>query len=175
MHHRARTCVACLALLPLGACQQGVPARALALTPESLQNRQMQTRRFSSDDEAKVLAACAGVVQDLGFTIDASESRLGLIVGSKDRDATDAGQIAGAVLVAILTGASTPVDKNQKIRVSVVTHVAGGQTAVRVTFQRTIWNTQGQVSRLEFINDPEIYREFFDKLSKSVFLEAQQV
>jgi hypothetical protein len=46
---------------------------------------------------------------------------------------------------------------------------------VRVTFQRIVTNTQGQVTRRELINEPMIYREFFDKLSESVFLEAHDI
>jgi hypothetical protein len=84
-------------------CAQKVPKEALQLSPESLKNRQMQTRRFDTDEKT-MLSAGAAVLQDLGFTIDESETDLGLIACSKLRDATSAGQIAGAVIVALLTG-----------------------------------------------------------------------
>lgn len=158
-----------------GGCAAGIPEGALALSPQSMEHRQLQTRRFDTSDEKKVLAACVGLAQDLGYIIDNTEPALGVVVGSKERDATEAGQVVGAVLVAMLVGEVPPVDKNQKIRISIVTHPSGNQTAVRVTFQRVVWNTEGQISRLQFLNDPKLYQEFFDKLSKSIFLEAHQI
>src|SRR3990172_7875325 len=114
----------------------------------------------------------------MGFNIDESETKLGLIASSKMRSAQNAGQIVAAVLVAALGGGAMPVDKEQKMRASVVTRPVGTQgeyIAVRVTFQRIVWNTQGQVTKSESLIDPAIYQEFFDKLSKSIFLEAQEI
>jgi hypothetical protein len=159
-------------------CEQTIPKDALQLSPENLAQRQAQTRRFDTTDEALLLSASAAVLQDLGFNLDESETELGLIVASKDRDATEAGQIIGAVLIAVLTGVSVPVDQRQKIRASLVTRPfgeSGDKTAVRVTFQRVVWNTSGNVSKSEAMTDPEIYQEFFSKLSKSVFLEAHEI
>jgi hypothetical protein len=36
-------------------------------------------------------------------------------------------------------------------------------------------NNQGQKWRAELIMDPEIYKQFFDKLSEGTFLEAQAI
>lgn len=167
----------------LAACAT-IPKDALVLSPDTLERRQLQTRRFDAADEKQLLAASAGVLQDLGFNIDESETKLGVIVASKDRSAISAGQITAAVFLALLSGTATPVDKTQKIRVSLVARAAsavGPDVAdatghlVRVTFQRIVWNTQGQITRIESIEDPLIYQEFFEKLSKSLFLEAQKI
>ena len=136
------------------------------------------TRKYETKDEAKILAACAGLLQDMGFNIDESETKLGLISSSKMRSAVSAGQQVAAVLVALLGGGVTPTDKEQKMRAAVVTRPVGEHgeyIAVRVTFQRIVWNTQGQVTKSESLTDPKIYQEFFDKLSKSIFLEAQEL
>lgn len=166
-----------LALL-LSGCQTKIPKEALELSPQSLEMRQLQTRYFDTNDEQKILVSSAGLLQDLGFNIDESETELGFILGTKDRDATDAGQIAGAIVMAALLGVYTPTDDHQKMKACVITHPAGEndeRLAARVTFQRIVWNTQGQISKREGILDPEIYQEFFSKLSKAVFLEANEI
>ena len=138
--------------------------RALTLSNQSLASRQHQSRRFDTGDEAKILTACAGLLQDLGFIITESSSRAGLLVASKDRNTADPGQ-----RFLVTMGA-------QKIRISIVTTPLKAKTVlVRVTFQRIFWNTQNQFTRVETVNDPLIYQEFFDKLSQSVFLEAHQL
>lgn len=163
------------ALLMVG-CNQTVPKEALQLSSESFSLRQMQTRGFETSNERKLISAGAGVLQDLGFNIDESETALGVVVGSKDRDATEAGQVAAAVLIALLGGGATAIDKDQKIRASIVTRpMSKNKVNLRVTLQRVVWNTQGQITRTESITDPKIYADFFDKLSKSVFLEAHQI
>lgn len=169
----------------LASCQS-VPkiedhTKALSLSNTSLSSRQIQTRRFDTGDEASILSACAGVLQDLGFNIDESAADSGLLVASKDRDAVEAGQVAGQVFMVMLAAAfgvqaEAVWDKNQKIRISIVTQKASEKTVlVRVTFQRVIRNTKNQISKAETIEDPKIYQEFFDKLSQSVFLEGHKI
>jgi hypothetical protein len=166
-----------ISILFIAGCQS-IPKDALSLSPEALAERQLQTRKYETKDEAKILAACAGLLQDLGFNLDESETGLGLITASKERSAVNAGQQVAAVLVAVLIGVYTPTDKNQRMRACVVTRPLGENgdyIAVRVTFQRVVWNTQGQVTTCESLTEPNMYQEFFDKLSKSVFLEAQGI
>jgi hypothetical protein len=157
---------------------QTIPKNALTLSPKSLAERQIQTLKYETRDEGKILSACAGLLQDMGFNLDESETKLGLITSSKIRSAENPGQIAGAILIALLGGGIQPVDKEQKMRASVVTRPVEGHNeyiAVRVTFQRIVWNTQGQVTKSESLIDPAIYQEFFDKLSKSIFLEGHEI
>jgi hypothetical protein len=159
-----------------------IPEDALTPTPDSLERRQLQSRRLDGISETNLLAASAGVLQDLGFNIDESETKLGVIVASKDRSAWNAGQITAAVALALF-GAYYPVDKTQKIRVSLVTRPAlaadgtprADSQILRITIQRLVWNTGNQLSRIDSIEDPAVYQEFFDRLSKSIFLELQAI
>jgi hypothetical protein len=171
------TTIGFLLLLCLAACAQGVPKDALQLSPDSLQRRQLQTRVFETEDEMQLLSASAALLQDLGFNLDESETELGIIVASKERDATEAGQVAGAVLLAVLIGYIPDIDDEQRIRASLVTRRLEDRNgyAVRLTMQRIVWTDSGLVSKTEPLDEPEIYQEFFAKLSKSVFLEAQRL
>ena len=154
-------------------CASTVPPAALRLLPTSLQERQIQTRRFATSDEEKIQRASAQVLQDLGFQIDESETRLGVIVASKMRDASATGQIVRAILARLLP-LPLPTERLQEIRASLVTRPAGGaDIAVRITFQRLVWSSDNQLSIVEGVSDPGVYQEFFDRLAQSVFLDAQ--
>ncbi len=156
----------------------GVPQDALSLNSSTLELRQLQTREYQTQQETKLLAAGLGVLQDLGFTIDETEKKLGVVTASKDRDAVEAAQVAGAIFVAALGGGAMEIDSKQKIRASLVTQksqVKKDYYSVRVSFQRVVWGTQGHVTKVETIKDPEIYKNFFDQLSKSIFLEGHTI
>jgi hypothetical protein len=155
-----------------------IPPDAFKLSQSSLEIRKMQTRKFETKDEVELLSAGAAQLQDMGYLIDETEKNVGLLVASKDADATDGGQVAAMITVAILTGAAPPIDKTQKIRVCFVTipsRTHPGSYLARITFQRIVWNDRGRIARVETIQDPEIYQDFFSRLSKSVFLEANQI
>ena len=170
-----KTFLLCCFAAVLASCAS-VPKKALTLSETSLADRQMQSKKYETNDEAKILAACAGLMQDMGFTMEESETDLGTIVGSKQRSAVNAAQQVTAVLVALAGGGYMPTDKEQTMRCSVVTHPLGdSHIVVRVTFQRIVLNTAGQCTRREGIKDPEVYQEFFEKLSKAIFLEGQSL
>jgi len=153
-----------------------IPKDAFQLSEASLKIRQLQSRKFDTKNEVAILAAGVGVLQDMGYSIETSEKKLGLITASKMSDATNATQVGLAIFVA-LGGGSMPTDKEQKIRVTFVTHGSENEDSflARVTFQRTVWNTKGQITRAEALADPELYEGFFEKLSKSIFLEAHKI
>lgn len=155
-----------------------VPKDAFQLSATSLQDRQIQSRFFETKKEVELLSAGISVLQDMGYSVDETEKDAGVVTASKNVDATDGGQVAAAIFVALLGGGAMAIDKEQKIRVSFVTLPSkldrSGYLA-RITFQRIIWNTQGQITKAETLKGKELYGQFFDKLSKSVFLEAYKI
>ena len=146
----------------------------LNLTPEMYAQRQMQTRRFDTTDEQKILRTCSALLQDTGFTIDESETKIGILIASKERDATDAAQWA-VFIVGAFFGVTLPPDKDQIMKAFVTTRpvgTEGKQVAVRVAFERTVFDTEQRLKKIEALNDPKMYQSFFEKLSKALFLEA---
>lgn len=221
----------------------------VTLSESPLADRQMQTRRFTTSDKITMLQACAGVLKDLGFTIDEHEVSLGVLVASKTRDALtqESRQNLETIetidetietvdgffefldfvltvvdIVRVLSGDEAkhnvdddddgeeddeeeeekkPTDATQTIHVLMVvrsvekeesqvalTHFTSVQpkldeniakdameSEVRITFRRTIINTDYEITFAEQIKDLETYAEFFDKLEQSVFLEANEI
>ena len=85
--------VACAAIVGLLAgCVQPIPPEALQFQPDNLQNRQLQSRKYDIKSEKELLTASNNVLQDMGFNLDESNMPLGVLVASKSRDATEAGQ-----------------------------------------------------------------------------------
>lgn len=197
----SRVTLMALCFLLVAGCAT-ISDNSMQLSADSLQLRQLQTRKIEGIDEKALLAACVGVLQDLGFSIDESETRLGVIVASKNRSAVDLGDAVGDVVVdslfeAVLDaifdalpgddwddedeGEDLVYDVTQKIRASIVTRPAVdsfGQPrqdaqVIRITIQRLVWDSEGKIAHAESIEDPKIYQKFFDRLSKSIFLELQ--
>lgn len=161
----------------LGCGQTTIPKDALLLKEPTTEIRVRQSRKYETADERAVLIASNQLLQDLGFNLEESSRDVGLLVASKDRTAVDGGQVAGQVLMAAVFGVWVPIDKDQKIRASVVTAPSsdGTNVLVRVTFQRLVWNDLGALYKVERLDTPELYSEFFEKLSKALFLEAQEI
>src|ERR1041384_2265798 len=70
-----------------------------------------------------------------------------------------------------------PVDRKQKVRVSLTTKRSDlneNDMIVRISFQRIVWNTNEKVTKTELLTDGKLYQEFFEKLSKAVFLDAHE-
>ncbi len=197
---RARYRAALLsALLLLAACAAPTkPEELLQLSPESSAHRAMETRMFETPNETELLSASAAVLQDLGFQVSESAREVGFLRAAKERSAREYGQEITRVLVALLSTAAsvlgggnaftlTPVDLQQQINASLVTRPlddAGTRYEVRVLFYRLVWKGSGQSGnayvepgqqRMEMIRDAGIYQQFFARLSKSVFLEAQRI
>ncbi|MFC0408679.1 hypothetical protein [Roseomonas elaeocarpi] len=138
--------------------------------PDAAAIRTAETHQFAVD-EATLLSEATQTLQDLGFNVTESSSEFGVVTGRKSRDATEAGQVAGAVLLTVATallGAPTNVgwDKEQEIRVTIVTLNGGSPAAAtaRVSFERVVTKSNG-LRWHERLTDQAMMQEFFTKLN----------
>ena len=157
-----------------------VPTGFLKPSNDYLEKRQLQMRQYDTTDQEKIITSVAGVLQDLSFILDESETQVGFVAASKKADATNKSQLFAAILLGGLGNNPQLVqqcDKAQVIKASVITKPSldGKKTVVRVTFQRIVWNMAGQINRVETLKDPAMYQKFYESLSKAIFLEAQQI
>lgn len=181
------------AALPMlaGGCvrQQTQPAELFQLLPESNANRAMQTRFFETANDNELLSASAAALQDLGFQVEESVREVGFLRAAKERSAREYGQYLSQFFVWLLSLGHVimPVDLHQKVAATIVTRPLnqdGSRQEVRIMFYRALWKGEGQADRnyippgeqkMEMIRDPEIYQQFFAKLSKAVFLEPHTI
>ncbi|MFC1674600.1 hypothetical protein ACFL1K_01705 [Candidatus Omnitrophota bacterium] len=161
-----------------------IPTGFLKPSEGYLEARELQMRQYDTTEQKKIITSVAGVLQDLGFTLDASETEVGFVAASKRADATSKGQMFWAGFADVLSAlggsssnAMAACDSVQVIKASVISKLSldGSKTVVRVTFQRLVWNVGGQINKVETLSDPEIYQKFYDNLSKAIFLEAQKI
>lgn len=150
------------------------------LQESSLEQRQLETKAYDTLEEDKILTAGVYALQDMGFNIDEINRDLGVVTCSKTRDAREIGQQVGYFMLALFAGANAMdlADHTQMIKATLVTTPKSNmkkQTVVRLTMMRIIKNQKGNVIKIESIKDQPVYDQFFDKLSKSVFLEEQKI
>jgi len=141
-----------------------------------LARRQLETVRFETNNEDMILSSSVQVLQDLGFIINESEIKLGLITATKNREAgSTAGKVA-LIIASAFIGQPAVYDTKQKIYVTLVSTKSREAKGfnVRVEFTRMVWNNVNE-TRIEKIKDPEIYRDFFNKLGQSLFLTANAI
>jgi hypothetical protein len=175
-----RSLTACAALLCLSALGCAT-APSLHVEPDQIRkNRQLQTRLFETDDEARIVAACITVLQDTGFTIGETDEITGLISGSKTRRRT--GDIKKKVLGVSGLWVWWPPAYDDvweelrsfflRINAAVTTRlIAGNRVEVRVVLDQQVLDYRRKVIRSERITMPEIYREFFTGLSSAASLK----
>lgn len=141
------------AAMLLSACQTTSAQQAAALTPSSgaVAARARQSRRFDTEDRDLMMRAALGALQDLGFSIDESDEKMGVLVGSK---------LAGGKIRAQVTARPLP---------------GGSGTLMRATFQRVIARPGAMLSYGETLDDPQLYQVFFEKVAQSAFLTAHEI
>ena len=149
-----RSLLALIPALGLGCVSAPPPPDALALTPSSAEERALQTRTYETDDEPAVLAACVAVLTAHGFSAEAQDHALGVIVDVKDRQAGR---------------------QRSRLRASLATRPAGEfglQTQLRVTLQRLEYDARGRERNRSGVREAGEYAGLFAEIERELGLAA---
>jgi hypothetical protein len=166
--------------------------------PTQLEVREYQTRTFDTADTALVMKAMFNVLQDDGFVVKNAVVDLGLITAQRESDLAPGrsggdgggfgnifGGLGGIVIGGggrgpggVVVGGSQQEAAFPKTEVRDFTgniSAFGKQTKVRVSFQRKVLDSRGQVVEVEPVSDLEVYQSFFSRMDKSLFLQQEKV
>jgi hypothetical protein len=177
---------AVFSMIVLSGCES-MPRDAFRLSESALSVREMQTREYVDVSDASILQASTAVLQDMGYAIDEIEEPLGVLSASKRADATNRFEAVGSIaldsmkcLFSFLRACSGEnygeIDDVQDIRLTLVSRPRlenADDVVVRITIQRIIWDKDGRIAEQQTVSDGNVYSSFFDKMSKSVFLEQE--
>lgn len=174
-----------LACLLIAGCATGpkIPDDALRLSESTLEVRAIQTRNFEAPSEIIILAASVGVLQDMEFNIDFVEKPLGVLSASKVVDADSEKEQLGLFLLDLLCiasgssdcGASASASDQQKVSITLIvlpSLARPDEFTARITMQTIVFDKMERVKQRAPIESADVYQQIFDKLSKSIFLEA---
>jgi len=141
-----RLFVLILGLALLSACQTDSREQLLKTGKSQVALRSIQSRVFDTNEKKKTLRTVIATMQDLGFVVDKADAVLGSVSGTKFDQTTF----------------SLPY----RLRMTVTVRQRGDtQLMVRA-------NAQYNITPVE---DPEPYQNFFNALSKAMFLEANLI
>lgn len=138
--------------------------------------KNMQTRSFDVENPRQIILSCVSVLQDIGYSIEETNYNLGVVTGTKEADAVVASQVVMSAVTMILSGQITATDDYQIITASIMVNKSEktDDCYIRAVFAQEIFKTDG-FSKSTVIEDQAIYSLFFQKLSKSIFLEANEL
>lgn len=135
-----------LILASAQSCQTDSKQQALAVSKSQVELRSFQTRAFDTTDREKTLRTVMATLQDLGFVLDKADAVLGVVSGTKFGKAAGSGAYQVRMTVSVRPRGET-------------------QLLVRSNAQY----------KLQAIEDPQPYQDFFAALEKAMFLTAHEV
>lgn len=137
-----------------------------------LQVREIQSREFDTSDTKLVMKSMMNVLQDEGFIVKNAVAELGLLSAEKNIDVENTGT---KILLCALQGSNARWSKQEILEASANVSEYGSKTRVRMNFQTKTMDNYGCPKDIKSINDPKFYQDFFNKVSKGIFIQEQNI
>ncbi len=147
--------------------------QAAAPTQDVIDARPRQTETFQGVSEQRLKEAMARTLREMGFNIDTSAPRLGLMTASRESTGTDLGPLAGQMVLAVLLGPAVTVrgvvgtQSFINLRVTVVTMNAPDGLTSRAAFERLTLGPTG-VTTVETLVSDEFTTQFFARVRQAL-------
>ena len=159
------------------------------VNPTSIVDTATQTRRYASTDTGLIRDAAIQVLQDMGYKIRGGDKELGLVWGYKRADVPSAGTahaVAEAMVVTltvvlsgiigenVITDLPEQVAQDIYVNLQISRSFDSASSIVRLSIDRDMIYDHGGLIP-DHTELPAIYSEFFEHLSRSIFLEASSL
>ena len=148
------------------------PRHRLDPPPTQLQIREIQSREFDTNDMKLVIKTMMNVLQDDGFIIKNVVSDMGLLCAERHMDIEHKGKI---ILHKLVDGDNARWDKLQILEASANVSEFGTNTRVRINFQIKVLDNFGCPKEVKLIQDPKVYQQFFEQVSKALFIQELEI
>lgn len=158
-----------LAVISLTGCACRSPEDA---PMTQLQIREIQSREFDTKDTKLVMKSMMNVLQDEGFIIKNAVLDLGLLSAEKDIDIENTSE---AIMKTIFVGNHARWSKHRILEASANISEFGDKTRVRMNFQTKSIDNFGCQTSVEPVLDNQYYQIFFEKVSKGLFIQQENI
>jgi len=150
--------------LTFSGCNTGPQAVA---DKSQLEWRQLQVKSYENVKEVIAMKAVLSALQDEGYDIKSSNINLGLIVASMTKDSNGGCNGMGAMMVCERT---TVITVNATIQIA-----SNKGVKVRLSISKRGMSGKGGAMWSRQEHQANVYTRLFDKISKSIFLQKENL
>jgi hypothetical protein len=161
-----------MCVVVLSGCSS-IPKNAFLLTPSTPDDRQLESRVFATRDKPTLIKDGAVILENMGYKTDLVNTDIGLITATKHE--TDSGFVSS--IVSVLSIGMAP-DKDKVIRATFTIMSAKGRQdafVTRLTLQQMVLDSNGEASSVTTITDEDTYKNFYERLEASTFIEPDHI
>lgn len=138
-----------------------------------VQTRQLQTRQYQNITVLDAMKAVSAVLQDEGYTIDSSNTELGLITGSREISDVDTGTRDAQLF---WVGIAKDYRSARKWKATTnIQEIGKNVIRIRISLLEQELNEGGGVIYSQPVVEGKIYQTIFSKMDKSVFLQKNKL